>query len=124
MHSLVLSCTVYLKRVFNIKRSLEILYWAVQEYRLIRSCLVTICLEHVFFSQCSSYIMYVYRIVLVFWSHPTLETGKHLELNFYSWRKGLGSIRGVFGPMSKISLTLSNYRFVIRDKNYRRYFVI
>ena len=38
--------------------------------------------------------------------------------------KGLGSIRGVFGPMSKISFTLSNYRFVIRDKNYRRYFVI
>ena len=38
--------------------------------------------------------------------------------------KGLGSIRGVFGPMSKISFTLSNYRFVIWDKNYRRYFVI
>ena len=41
-----------------------------------------------------------------------------------SLRKGLGSIRGVFGPMSKISFTLSNYRFVIWDKNYRRYFVI
>ena len=27
--------------------------------------------------------------------------------------KGLGSIRGIFGPMSKISFTLSNYRFVI-----------
>ena len=39
-------------------------------------------------------------------------------------QKGLGSIRGVFGPMSKISFTLSNYRFVIWDKNYRRYFVI
>ena len=38
--------------------------------------------------------------------------------------KGLGSIRGVFGPMSKISFTLSNYSFVIWDKNYRRYFVI
>ena len=38
--------------------------------------------------------------------------------------KGLGSIRGVFGPMSKISFTLSNYRVVIWDKNYRRYFVI
>ena len=38
--------------------------------------------------------------------------------------KGLGSIRGVFGPMSKFSFTLSNYRFVIWDKNYRRYFVI
>ena len=38
--------------------------------------------------------------------------------------QGLGSIRGVFGPMSKISFTLSNYRFVIWDKNYRRYFVI
>ena len=38
--------------------------------------------------------------------------------------KGLGSIRGVFGPMSKISFTLSNYSFVILDKNYRRYFVI
>ena len=38
--------------------------------------------------------------------------------------KGLGSIRGVFGPMSKINFTLSNYRFVIWDKNYRRYFVI
>ena len=38
--------------------------------------------------------------------------------------KGLGSIRGVFGPMSKISFTLSNYHFVISDKNYRRYFVI
>ena len=37
---------------------------------------------------------------------------------------GLGSIRGVFGPMSKISFTLSNYRFVIWDKNYRCYFVI
>ena len=37
---------------------------------------------------------------------------------------GLGSKRGVFGPMSKISFTLSNYRFVIWDKNYRRYFVI
>ena len=36
----------------------------------------------------------------------------------------LGSIRGVFGPMSKISFTLSNYRFVIWDKNYWRYFVI
>ena len=42
---------------------------------------------------------------------------------FYFY-KGLGSIRGVFGPMSKISFTLSNYRFVIWDKNYRRYFVI
>ena len=39
-------------------------------------------------------------------------------------KKGLGSIRGVFGPMSKISFTLSNYSFVIWDKNYRRYFVI
>ena len=40
-------------------------------------------------------------------------------------RKGLGSIRVVFGPMSKISFTLSDYRFVIWDKNYRRYnFVI
>ena len=38
--------------------------------------------------------------------------------------KGLGSIRGVFGPTSKISFTLSNYSFVIWDKNYRRYFVI
>ena len=38
--------------------------------------------------------------------------------------KGLGSIRGVFGLMSKISFTLSNYRFVIWDKNYRHYFVI
>ena len=38
--------------------------------------------------------------------------------------KGLGSIRGVFGLMSKISFTLSNYSFVIWDKNYRRYFVI
>ena len=38
--------------------------------------------------------------------------------------KGLGSIRGVFGPMPKISFTLSNYSFVIWDKNYRRYFVI
>ena len=38
--------------------------------------------------------------------------------------KGLGSIRGVFGPKCKISFTLSNYRFVIWDKNYRRYFVI
>ena len=38
--------------------------------------------------------------------------------------KGLGSIRGVFGPMSKISFTLSNYSFVIWDMNYRRYFVI
>ena len=38
--------------------------------------------------------------------------------------KGLGSIRGVFGPMSKINFTLSNYSFVIWDKNYRRYFVI
>ena len=38
--------------------------------------------------------------------------------------KGLGSIRGIFGPMSKISFTLSNYSFVIWDKNYRRYFVI
>ena len=36
-----------------------------------------------------------------------------------SMRKGLGSIRGVFGPMSKISFTLSNYRFAIWDKNYR-----
>ena len=40
------------------------------------------------------------------------------------YHKGLGSIRGVFGSMSKISFTLSNYRFVIWDKNYRRYFVI
>ena len=38
--------------------------------------------------------------------------------------KGLGSKRGVFGPMSKISFTLSNYRLVIWDKNYWRYFVI
>ena len=38
--------------------------------------------------------------------------------------KGLWSIRGVFGPMSKISFTLSNYSFVIWDKNYRRCFVI
>ena len=38
--------------------------------------------------------------------------------------KGLGSIRGVFGLMSKISFTLSSYSFVIWDKNYRRYFVI
>ena len=38
--------------------------------------------------------------------------------------KGLGSIRGVFGLMSKISFTLSNYRVVIWVKNYRRYFVI
>ena len=38
--------------------------------------------------------------------------------------KGQGSIRGVFGLMSKINFTLSNYRFVIWDKNYRRYFVI
>ena len=38
--------------------------------------------------------------------------------------KGLGSIRGVFGLMSKISFTLSKYRFVIWDKNYRRYFVV
>ena len=44
---------------------------------------------------------------------------------FCGWPgKGLGSIRGVFGPMSKISFTLSNYHFVIWDKNYRRYFVI
>ena len=41
-----------------------------------------------------------------------------------SFDKGLGSIRGVFGPMSKISFILSNYSFVIWDKNYRRYFVI
>ena len=40
-----------------------------------------------------------------------------------SEQKGLGSIRGVFGLMSKISFTLSSYRFVIWDKNYRRYFV-
>ena len=40
------------------------------------------------------------------------------------WLKGLGSIRGVFGLISKISFTLSNYRFVIWDKNSRRYFVI
>ena len=45
-----------------------------------------------------------------------------LLINYGS--KGLGSIRGVFGPMSKISFTLSNYSFVIWDKNYRRYFVI
>ena len=38
--------------------------------------------------------------------------------------KGLGSIRGVFGPMFKFSFTLSSYSFVIWDKNYRRYFVI
>ena len=38
--------------------------------------------------------------------------------------KGLGSIKGVLGLMSKISFTLSNYRFVIWDKNYRRFFVI
>ena len=47
---------------------------------------------------------------------------KLVIVNLYT--KGLGSIRGVFGPMSKISFTLSNYRFVIWDKNYRRYFVI
>ena len=48
-----------------------------------------------------------------------------LGLQFsHNLTKGLGSIRGVFGPMSKISFTLSNYRFVIRDKNYKRYFVI
>ena len=40
------------------------------------------------------------------------------------YKKGLGSIRGVFGPMSKISFTLLNYSFVIWDKKYRRYFVI
>ena len=45
--------------------------------------------------------------------------GGALEIN-----KGLGSIRGVFGPMFKISFTLLNYRFVVWDKNYRRYFVI
>ena len=46
-------------------------------------------------------------------------------MNFlYKESKGLGSIRGVFGPITKISFTLSNYRFVIWDKNYRRYFVI
>ena len=32
--------------------------------------------------------------------------------------------KGCFWPMSKISFTLSNYSFVIWDKNYRRYFVI
>ena len=32
--------------------------------------------------------------------------------------------KGCFSPMPKISFTLSNYRFVTWDKNYRRYFVI
>ena len=49
---------------------------------------------------------------------------KEYWLIFTVFFKGLGSIRGVFGPMSKISFTLSNYSFVIWDKNYRRYFVI
>ena len=47
-----------------------------------------------------------------------------LDLSDSNKAKGLGSIGGVFGPMSKISFTLSNYSFVIWDKNYRRYFVI
>ena len=46
-----------------------------------------------------------------------------LSFSNSTW-KGLESIRGVFGPMSKISFTLSYYRFAIWDKNYRCYFVI
>ena len=72
-------------------------------------------------------------------SHKLIPNGKtklkwrHIKVDTTLWRqrcidiyntKGLGSIRGVFGPMSKISFTLSNYSFVIWDKNYRRYFVI
>ena len=49
---------------------------------------------------------------------------EHFDVGNVIYHKGQGSIRGVFGPKSKISFTLSNYRFVIWDKNYRRYFVI
>ena len=38
--------------------------------------------------------------------------------------KDLGSIKGVYCPMSKISFTVPNYRSVIWDMNYMRYFVI
>ena len=58
------------------------------------------------------FIIFLFFIFLCFFCH------------YYLQCKGLGSIRGVFGPMSKISFTLSNYSFVIWDKNYRRYFVI
>ena len=67
---------------------------------------------------------FLYNVVLENYSvqnSPWGEGGVYCQLRVY---KGLGSIRGVFGHKSKISLTLSNYRFVIWDNNYRRYFVI
>ena len=58
-----------------------------------------------------------------FLQYPSEEGSKRKMVELLGL-KGLGSIRGVFGPISKISFTLSNYSFVIWDKNYRRYFVI
>ena len=70
--------------------------------------------------------MSVYRTsMFIDWLDINIKDSINPYLNYKpTYTKGLGSIRGVFGPMSKISFTLSNYRVVIWDKNYRRYFVI